>query len=213
MYPIPELDSQSMLNLQYPQDFSDNTFHHPVYTNTTRRPSIDVYGAAQDMSPTLDYPALHIPYDFSETPTHVHLHAPVPVPIIHPTYEENYSPSYGYEGGYEGSNSNYAKCPQLLSPASGAMNTATLDYYTNSPQLLFQTPSELLTNLSAATAPMSTGLPFTSVHPTRRVQSQSSGRSIDAPISPPRAVNKAESQRKARQRAIAEEIGFIPTDP
>lgn len=51
------------------------------------------------------------------------------------------------------------------------------------PQLMFPTPSELLNDLAAQD---------------------------DAAIS---SDNKHESQRKARQRALAESVGFTPTDP
>ncbi|KAI6047580.1 hypothetical protein EDC04DRAFT_2918703 [Pisolithus marmoratus] len=67
--------------------------------------------------------------------------------------------------------------------------------FTDTPQTLIPTPSDLL--------------------------SSSSSYSIDKP-KPPRSdlppldaalINKTETQRKARQRAVAEEIGFVPTDP
>ncbi|KAI6007355.1 hypothetical protein EDD15DRAFT_49700 [Pisolithus albus] len=68
--------------------------------------------------------------------------------------------------------------------------------FTDTPQTLIPTPSDLLTSS-----------PY--------------GGDLDKP-KPPRPdpllpdaepINKTETQRKARQRAVAEEIGFVPTDP
>ncbi|KAG1783881.1 hypothetical protein EV702DRAFT_946136, partial [Suillus placidus] len=89
-------------------------------------------------------------------------------------------------------------------------STDILDYYANAPQLLFPTPSELLTDLSTPSAQISATLSSSLPHPT---QSQSSERNNEAPVSTAPNTSKTESQRKARQRAVAEEIGFIPTDP
>lgn len=65
-------------------------------------------------------------------------------------------------------------------------------------QQLFPTPSELLSNISHVID----SRPYIPSPPPPR-------------HSPPinNAVTKTESQRKARQRALAEEIGFNPTDP
>ncbi|KAI6031773.1 hypothetical protein BKA83DRAFT_7488 [Pisolithus microcarpus] len=69
--------------------------------------------------------------------------------------------------------------------------------FTDTPQTLIPTPSDLLSSSS----------PY--------------GGELDKP-KPPRPdpllpdaepINKTETQRKARQRAVAEEIGFVPTDP
>ncbi|KAG1833873.1 hypothetical protein EV424DRAFT_1296132, partial [Suillus variegatus] len=98
---------------------------------------------------------------------------------------------------------------------STTINTDILDYYANAPQLLFPTPSELLTDLSTPSAQIPTTLSASSSlsHQTQREQSQSSERSTEPPTSAAPNTSKTESQRKARQRAVAEEIGFIPTDP
>lgn len=76
-----------------------------------------------------------------------------------------------------------------------------LDYY---PQPLFPTPSELLSNI--------TNPPDSRVYSPPPPQT-SRHQSPDPDTAAAPAVNKSESQRKARQRAIAEEIGFTPTDP
>jgi hypothetical protein len=231
MYPIPqasEFDSQAMHNLQYDHVFSDTTLHHAQsadYMNTSRRSSMDVYGVGEDMSTTLNYSYPPVPCNYVETQTQVHLHAPVPVPIIpycspHAANSRRQHPSPYVEQGYEGTNNSHTPYPQALSLANSSMTTNTSildsDYFTNSAQFLFPTPSELLKNISAASTPIFSALPSSLAHPTQRAHSQSTEHSIGTPASTapaPKTVNKAESQRKARQRAIAEEIGFVPTDP
>lgn len=69
----------------------------------------------------------------------------------------------------------------------------TTHMFTDTPQTLIPTPSDLLHHHSALDKPKHP-LPSTS--------------DLDAAL-----VNKTETQRKARQRAVAEEIGFVPTDP
>ncbi|KAN0100678.1 hypothetical protein V8E55_000662 [Tylopilus felleus] len=93
-----------------------------------------------------------------------------------------------------------------------------LDYYATTSQHLFPTPSELLSNINHRPQPcprdISESRPYVQPSPpppqTRRQQTPDAG-TTTAPLN--NAVNKTESQRKARQRAIAEEIGFNPTDP
>ena len=93
-----------------------------------------------------------------------------------------------------------------------------LDYYATTSQHLFPTPSELLSNINHRPQPcprdISESRPYGQPSPpppqTRRQQTPDAG-TTTAPLN--NAVNKTESQRKARQRAIAEEIGFNPTDP
>ncbi|KAH0838354.1 hypothetical protein J3R83DRAFT_6634 [Lanmaoa asiatica] len=89
-----------------------------------------------------------------------------------------------------------------------------LDYYPAPSQHLFPTPSELLSNINqSCQRDVSEARPF--VHPSppppQTTRRQSPDDSSTAPLNS--AVNKTESQRKARQRAIAQEIGFTPTDP
>lgn len=64
--------------------------------------------------------------------------------------------------------------------------------FTDTPQTLIPTPSDLLHRHSL-------DKPKHPLPPTS---------DLDAAL-----VNKTETQRKARQRAVAEEIGFVPTDP
>jgi hypothetical protein len=181
----PDFDSQ------YHNHFTDTSDY-----NTTRRHSVDAFGLAEDPSIALNYS--YQSYDYSETQAQLHLHAPVPVPVSYgPPHLANSSrqitPPYIEQTYYD----NHVPPPA---------NTNILDYYANAPQLLFPTPSELLTDLSTPSAQIST-------LPTQREQSQTSERSTEPPVSTPPNTSKTESQRKARQRAVAEEIGFIPTDP
>jgi len=62
-----------------------------------------------------------------------------------------------------------------------------LDVYANAPRTTFPTPSELLTYITS--------------------------RDPLGNMIPPDSEKKVETQRKARQRAVAESIGFPPTDP
>jgi hypothetical protein len=187
MYPT-DFDSQ------YHQQFTD-TLHLPNY----RRHSTDAFGLAEDPL-NFSYQS----YDYSDTQAQLQLHAPVPVQVPYgPPQVANSSRQITppYTAYYD----NHVAYPPSVTPAA---DTNILDYYANAPQMLFPTPSELLTDLSTPTAQISA----TSL-PTQREQSQTSERSIEAPVSTPPNTSKTESQRKARQRAVAEEIGFIPTDP
>ncbi|KAG1755215.1 uncharacterized protein EDB91DRAFT_280448 [Suillus paluster] len=225
MYPISqpgEFDSQP---LTYPHDAS---FHLPpssdyINIGIARRQSADTYGIAQDTSITLNYSYPPVSYDYPEIQTQVHLHAPVPVPASYgPPHLENssrqHTPPYLEQPYYEGTNNHHVPYPPSLNQAlqlptgASTTNTNILDYYANAPQLLFPTPSELLTDLSTASTPISTAL-SSSLPSAQREQSQSSEHSDEAPASAAPTTSKTESQRKARQRAVAEEIGFIPTDP
>jgi hypothetical protein len=226
MYPISqqqsgEFDSQS---LQYHQQFTDATSLHIAptsdYDNSARRHSVHTYSLAEDPSITLNYsyPPIHDQsYDYSDTQTQIHLHAPVPVPVPYgPPHVANSSrqitPPYVDQTYYD----QHVPYPPSLNqapPPTTTANTDILDYYANAPQLLFPTPSELLTDLSTPSAPISATLSSSLSHPTQREQSQSSERSNETPASAAPNTSKTESQRKARQRAVAEEIGFIPTDP
>ncbi|KAG1744898.1 hypothetical protein EDD22DRAFT_958579 [Suillus occidentalis] len=181
----------------YPTDFDSQQFNLQNY----RRHSIDAFGLAED---PLNYP--YQSYDYSDTQAQLQLHAPVPVQVPYgPPQVANSSrqitPPYMEQTAYY---DNHVAYPPAVTPAA---NTDILDYYAHAPQLLFPTPSELLTDLSTPSAPIATSLP------TQREQSQTSERSTEAPVSTPPNTSKTESQRKARQRAVAEEIGFIPTDP
>lgn len=98
-------------------------------------------------------------------------------------YQNHLPLSYDYSYAYDVA----LALPQTEQP--------TIHPFTDTPQTLIPTPSDLL--------------------------SSSSSYSLDKP-KPPRSdlppldaalINKTETQRKARQRAVAEEIGFVPTDP
>lgn len=180
----------------YPTDFDSQQFNLQNY----RR---DTFGLAED---PLNYS--YQSYDYSDTQAQLQLHAPVPVQVPYgPPQVANstrqITPPYMEHMSYY---DNQVAYPPAVNQAPAA-NTDILDYYANAPQLLFPTPSELLTDLSTPSAQIATSLP------TQREQSQTSERSTEPPVSTPPNTSKTESQRKARQRAVAEEIGFIPTDP
>jgi hypothetical protein len=102
-------------------------------------------------------------------------------------------------------------------PAPHSTPPSMLDFYAATSQQLFPTPSELLSNINhpqqSCQRDISESHPYIHSPPppqTSRQQSPEADAST-APLNS--AVNKTESQRKARQRAMAEEIGFTPTDP
>ncbi|KAG2154912.1 hypothetical protein DEU56DRAFT_878272 [Suillus clintonianus] len=201
MYPT-DFDSQ------YPQQFTDPNTLHDYNNPIQRRQSIDVYAIPEDPSIPLNYSYPSISYDYPDPQAQVHLHAPVPVPVPYgpphvPNASRQPTPPYVEQPYYD----HQIPYPPSVPQSANTSNPNILDYYANAPQLLFPTPSELLTDLSTTSVPISaTSLP-------QREQSQSSEHSADPPVSAAPNTSKTESQRKARQRAVAEEIGFIPTDP
>ncbi|KAG2090772.1 uncharacterized protein F5147DRAFT_658098 [Suillus discolor] len=218
MYPISQQPSANFYS-QYYQQFADDTSWHPApssdYYNGTRQHSVETYGLAEDASIALNYSCPPIQsYDYSEMKAQMHLHAPVPVPYglphvanpsrqIHTPYvEQTY---YGHHVPY----------PPFVNQTPGptTTNTNILDYYANAPQLLLPTPSELPTDLSIPFAQISTTLSSSLSHSTQHEQSQSSERSNEPLTSAAPNTNKTESRRGALQRTVAEEIGFIPTNP
>ncbi|KAG9314418.1 hypothetical protein JVU11DRAFT_5215 [Chiua virens] len=89
-----------------------------------------------------------------------------------------------------------------------------LDYYPAASQPLFPTPSELLSDINQRHQPDVPGSDSRSYLPSPPPPQTSKHQSpVDITMPSNTVVNKTESQRKARQRAIAEEIGFTPTDP
>ncbi|KAG6326384.1 hypothetical protein ID866_12705 [Astraeus odoratus] len=145
----------------------------------------------------------NMPLNYSY-PSHTHLHAPVP----HQSYT---FPSIDQ--------SVQDPCSDEYQPFA----RSALDYYASSAQLLFPTPSELLSS-TANLAPSSSDhhpLPVPAPPGQAAVEGYTSSlpevqkhdRRPQASTSAGPAVNKTETQRKARQRAVAEEIGFTPTDP
>ncbi|KAI9572908.1 hypothetical protein HD554DRAFT_1386144 [Boletus coccyginus] len=91
-----------------------------------------------------------------------------------------------------------------------------LDYYAATSQQLFPTPSELLSNinLNHRQSCQRHVSDYRQPSPPPPQASRQPSPDPDTSTAPPNnTLNKTESQRKARQRAIAEEIGFTPTDP
>jgi len=96
-----------------------------------------------------------------------------------------------------------------------------LDYYSNAPQVTFQTPSELLAELASREKN-----PATAAHESNTKNSPSvSSPVVQSPSGAHRAsassggghtaaaTKQPETQRKAYFRAVAESVGFTPTDP
>lgn len=118
--------------------------------------------------------------------------------------------------------------PAAASPSKSVSTPVTaeqspLEYYGNAPQVMFPTPSELLSELSARDASGSMG------ESSRKaaVPTTSSSTAVSEATSSKRAKGKtgseipavpapkppAETQRKAYFRRVAEAVGFPPTDP
>lgn len=217
MYPISQQPSANFYS-QYYQQFADDTSWHPApssdYCNGTRQHSIETYGLAEDASIALNYSYPPIqPYDYSEMKAQMHLHAPVPVPYGLPHVA---NPSRQIHTPYVEQTyySHHVPYPPFLHQTPGPTTTNTnIDYDANAPQLLLPTPSELPTDLSIPFAQISTTFSSSLSHPTQHEQSQSSERSNEPSTSAAPNTNKTESRREALQRTVAEEIGFIPTNP
>ncbi|KIJ68376.1 hypothetical protein HYDPIDRAFT_24663 [Hydnomerulius pinastri MD-312] len=225
-------DVQAMpVNTTYNTDLLDTALADPNL-DMYRRQSVDVSTHPNGTGLGLNYPYHAVSYLPSQPMAQ--LHAPIPLHLsqglpqtgtsrqvtpmsntCHPTPVSSqqlvHPPSHNDLGRAEMHGTSTA--PHLL------------DYYAAAPQLLFPTPSELLTDLTATSA-------FGPNHQQQQARTQTlhqseSGAHVQAQsISPPQtsrqptpegplnnAINKSESQRKARQRAVAEEIGFTPTDP
>ncbi|EPT03952.1 hypothetical protein FOMPIDRAFT_50721 [Fomitopsis schrenkii] len=82
-----------------------------------------------------------------------------------------------------------------------------LEYYGNAPQVMFPTPSELLTELNARGASGFTG------EPSRKAAKVKNGSQAPASPAAPAPKPQTETQRKAYFRRVAEAVGFPPTDP
>ncbi|OCH95788.1 hypothetical protein OBBRIDRAFT_501911 [Obba rivulosa] len=83
-------------------------------------------------------------------------------------------------------------------------HNSPLDYYCNAPQVMFPTPCELLTNLTARerSGPADTqGADATQAEPAQAARKSKA------------ADKQPENQRKAYFRAVADSVGFQPTDP
>ena len=165
-----------------------------------------MYNFNTDLYP-LDDPTLDYPYQDNT-------YLPIPHPRPHsdsarPTTPAHLSNIFSHQPIYPST--------RRADPSPSA-DSSVLDYYPATPQHLFPTPSELLSNINhpqhSAHRDIVDSCPYIPSPPppqTSRQHSPDDTTTSTPPIS--NAVNKTESQRKARQRAIAEEIGFTPTDP
>lgn len=198
----------------------------PVYHFPHNTDLID----ASLVDPYLDDPTLSLNYPYLDN-SYLHVsqqvHSPVP---LHPRPQSDTArlPTPVHE-----SNLSYTPISQQLvypiirrtDPSPPVLHPADitppsmLDYYVATSQQLFPTPSELLSNINhrqqSHQRDVAESRPYIQPSPPppppQTSRQQSPDDSSTAPLNS--AINKTESQRKARQRAIAEEIGFTPTDP
>ncbi|KAF8843976.1 hypothetical protein BDN67DRAFT_1000510 [Paxillus ammoniavirescens] len=194
--------------------FIDSALIDPTL-ESYRRQSMDTSNHPIEPGLALNYTYLDTPYLSSHHMAQ--LHSPVPLHLSH-SLPQSDTLRHG-----QATPMTNTFPPAVQSTPSTAPNM--LDYYAAAPQLLFPTPSELLTDLASASVSPSSyhrlpshqqGLPEIQSHTQSPPLSQTSRQQTpeDASTVPPgSAANKTESQRKARQRAVAEEIGFTPTDP
>lgn len=118
--------------------------------------------------------------------------------------------------------------PSKSGPAPVTAEQSPLEYYGNAPQVMFPTPSELLSELSVRGASGFTGglsrkasVSGPSASPDTTVPEAGQSKSIkvkhdsqaafDSAVPAPKA--QTETQRKAYFRRVAEAVGFPPTDP
>ncbi|KAH7931059.1 hypothetical protein BV22DRAFT_26012 [Leucogyrophana mollusca] len=198
MYPFNQFptDFQFPSDAMYQPHYSfpdDNSVAQDpsAFPDMYRRPSVDTSDAP------LNYNYPYQPIVYQQQP---HLHAPVPLLPQYPPQPATRQDT-----------------PVISQPEHVLYPPAALDYYESGPQLLFPTPSELLTDLAALDAqsrvtdpPQAASQPPTA-SPSQTLVDPSEPSSESSSAVP--SVTKTESQRKARQRAVAEEIGFTPTDP
>ncbi|KAH7915824.1 hypothetical protein BJ138DRAFT_1054046 [Hygrophoropsis aurantiaca] len=197
---------------QFPAQYSPNQDN--IYNHNYSFP--DAISNTQDSAPYQSdlyrrtNPHINLNYNYaSHSPSYQqqsHLHAPMPLAPQFPP------PPPPRQAAPAISHTEHVLYPPVPAPS-------LLDYYSTSSQMLFPTPSELLTDLatfdthSRVSDPVVTPavLPAPEASPSAQVHTDLSELSENG--SAATNVNKTESQRKARQRAVAEEIGFTPTDP
>ncbi|EMD42213.1 hypothetical protein CERSUDRAFT_120988 [Gelatoporia subvermispora B] len=92
-------------------------------------------------------------------------------------------------------------------PRALSDNRSPLEYYGNTPQVMFPTPCELLTDISTRdrSASGSTN--------TNGTEAAEVAEAANAPRKSKSSEKQPENQRKAYFRAVAESVGFQPTDP
>lgn len=173
----------------------------PIYTDLADPSFADPYRQHSLDDPI--QPTLSFAYSYPDNP-YLPLPRPHPDPARPPTPDLSFTPI----------------SQQLVHQRVDSADTtpqSVLDYYAATSQQLFPTPSELLSNINHRQQPcqrdVSDSRPY--IQPSPPPPRTSRHQSPDDASAPPlnSAVNKSESQRKARQRAIAQEIGFTPTDP
>ncbi|KAI0931956.1 hypothetical protein AcW2_000720 [Taiwanofungus camphoratus] len=186
--------SQSyLLNYEYPQ--------YPTY--------IQAQPAPEYFSASLAAPDIHAAY-----PSELPLHAPVPV--VTSGYSALISPATPLPSALPSPADPTRRSSQpdaLVHPV--VAEQSPLDYYGSVPQVIFPTPSELLTELNAREhdAPSSSVSASDARAPASAAAAAAAAASTGASKKGKASVKQPETQRKAYFRAVAESIGFTPTDP
>ncbi|KAF9229350.1 hypothetical protein BS17DRAFT_743325 [Gyrodon lividus] len=221
-HPLPNTDN-------YNTNLVDTASIDPAL-EAYQRQSMDTSTRSSEPSLALNYTYLDTSYVSSQSMSQ--LHSPVPLHLSHLLPQTNTLhqatpglsvPAISQQQIIYPSTPIDTSHSAVQSAASIAPNP--VDYYAATPQLLFPTPSELLTDLASVSVSPSShhrlqshhrGLPEIRSHTRSPRPPQTSRHQTPEaayPVPPASTVNKTESQRKARQRAVAEEIGFTPTDP
>lgn len=141
-----------------------------------------------------------------------------PVPVNGPAYPsvlsnaEDDAPGASYPPSYSGSESDAEKPDSTSAEPTGEENP--LDIYLDAPQVLFPTPSELLTDLNTR-SDVGTR---TEAQPLEKSPTSSSSTSSSSPTLGKRKREAREkhenlNQRKAYFRSVSNNVGFTITDP
>ncbi|KIK94916.1 hypothetical protein PAXRUDRAFT_827529 [Paxillus rubicundulus Ve08.2h10] len=216
MYHFPSQPAFSPQSTAHANNYSTGHFIDPALIDPAlepyRRQPMDTSTRSLEPGLALNYTYL----DTSYVPSHhmAQLHSPVP---LHLSHSLPHSDALRHGQATPITNA----FPTVQTTASTA--PSMLEYYAAAPQLLFPTPSELLTDL-ASVSPSSHHRQPSHQHDLPEMQSHTQSPPLPqtsrqqtpedtSAVLPSGAANKTESQRKARQRAVAEEIGFTPTDP
>ncbi|KAF9242876.1 hypothetical protein BU15DRAFT_72526 [Melanogaster broomeanus] len=232
-----QIPPHTNINNHYNTDLVDTSPIDPA-SEAYQRYSMDASAHLRTSDPllTLNYHYLDTPYISSQPMPHVgqpfphhtdNLHQAPPISStgFHPP------PAISHQLSYPSARTDTnAVATQTTNSSAPSM----FDYYAAAPQQLFPTPAELLTGLTSTSMsapshhrqhsqqsqqshqPHQRAITEVPLHTQSPPPPQISGRHIPEESStfPPDGVlNKADSQRKARQRAIANEVGFMPTDP
>ena len=221
---------------------------HPAYTQQTWEP---VYLQAQPPS-AYSFPlspSASSASNIDHAPS-VPIYAPVPVSpystLVSPTSPLSHAASDGVPAAQAAAESTVPlqkatsrqntpeEVPPVVPARSAAANSneskstpvtaeqSPLEYYGNAPQVMFQTPSELLSELNASgsvgessrkVAASGPSTSPTTAAPEPDSTKRSKGKTGSQAPAVPTTKPQTETQRKAYFRRVAEAVGFPPTDP